>query len=59
MSRRTQQTQATLDGVGTPCHSLITIVCPHFIEMHQNSWWFSGSFWLLPQIWDDWQSDVG
>jgi hypothetical protein len=41
----------TLDGIGTPCHSLLAIICHDFIEMYQKIfWWYSGGC-FLPFLW--------
>jgi hypothetical protein len=48
-----------LDGIGTPCHSLLVTVCCDFIKRNApKNWWYSGGFLPLPQTQANWQSDV-
>lgn len=40
-------------------HCLLVISCHESIESHTpKTWWCSGSFVLLPQIWAAWQNEV-
>lgn len=43
---------STLYGIGSPCHSLLVIVCHDFIEKNAPKyfWWCSGGFFLLLQL---------
>jgi len=49
----TQQMAGTLDGIGTPYHHLLVIVCQDSIKRNalKNIWCCSGGFLLL--LWAD------